>query len=217
MAGLRNRLSVCTTFTFLAIFVAIAAVPQFLEDRELYLQELDSAFYTTIPYWLTYLIIEAQFTTVVTTVQLLIIWAMGGFPWSAFGPTYPMMYLMFWLATSISQAWSAWCKTLMQAYTALWAAGMIFYAFSGAQAPLGVVSPALRWMADVNYWRWCLQYVVSRFGRACVWSSLIAVFSSDPLSFEDLASHERLHHGLPDDRQRELYPSRRDWIRERFK
>ena len=55
---MRNRLGVATTFTFLAVYVAIAAVPQFLEDRELYLQELDAAFYVTVPYWLTYFIIE---------------------------------------------------------------------------------------------------------------------------------------------------------------
>jgi hypothetical protein len=71
-----------------------------------------------------------------------------------------MMLVQMWLATSVAQAWSAWSKTLVQAYTALWAAGLIFYAFSGTQAPLGTVSPALRWMADINYWRWCLQFVV---------------------------------------------------------
>jgi len=72
-----------------------------------------------------------------------------------------MMLIQMWLATAVSQAWSAWSKTLVQAYTALWAAGLIFYAFSGTQAALGTVSPALRWMADINYWRWCLQFVVS--------------------------------------------------------
>ncbi|KAI9024561.1 hypothetical protein DFJ74DRAFT_767128 [Hyaloraphidium curvatum] len=158
--GMRNRLSVSTTFTFLAIYVAIAAVPQFLEDRELYLQELDTAFYSTWPYWITYLVIEGCMTSIITTIQLLIIWPMAGFSWEPFGNVYAMMFLQFWLATAISQAWSAWCKTLVQAFTALWAAGLIFYAFSGAQAPLNIVTPALRWLADINYWRWCLQYVI---------------------------------------------------------
>ena len=63
-------MSLSSTFAFLAIFVAIAAVPQFLEDRELYLQELDTAFYNTVPFWLTYLIIEGCFTTVITTIQM---------------------------------------------------------------------------------------------------------------------------------------------------
>lgn len=84
----------------------------------------------------------------------------AGFETRYFGPIYPMMLIQMWLATAVSQAWSAWSKTLVQAYTALWAAGLIFYAFSGTQAALGTVSPALRWMADINYWRWCLQYVV---------------------------------------------------------
>ncbi|KAI9009267.1 P-loop containing nucleoside triphosphate hydrolase protein, partial [Hyaloraphidium curvatum] len=159
--GIRNRLSVTSTFGFLAIFVAVAAVPQFLEDRELYLQELDTAFYGTVPYWLTYLIIEGCFTMVITTIQMVIIFFMAGFEAQYFGPIYPMMLVQMWLATAVSQAWSSWCKTLVQAYTALWAAGLIFYAFSGTQAALGTVSPALRWMADINYWRWCLQYVVS--------------------------------------------------------
>jgi len=52
-------------------------VPQFLEDRELYLQELDTAFYNTVPFWLTYLIIEGCFTTVITTIQMVIIYFMG--------------------------------------------------------------------------------------------------------------------------------------------
>jgi hypothetical protein len=86
---------------------------------------------------------------------------MAGFPAVYFGRIYPMMLVQMWLATAVSQAWSAWSKTLVQAYTALWAAGLIFYAFSGTQAALGTVSPALRWMADINYWRWCLQFVVS--------------------------------------------------------
>ncbi|KAI9008475.1 P-loop containing nucleoside triphosphate hydrolase protein [Hyaloraphidium curvatum] len=177
--GMRNTLGVATTFTFLAVYVAIAAVPQFLEDRELYLQELDSAFYVTWPYWFTYLAIEcvrgtmrrhasnsfaphrSNITTVITTIQILMIWPMAGFPWAPFGHVYAMMLVQFWLATAVAQAWSAWCRTLVQAYTALWAAALIFYAFSGAMVPLGTVSPALRWLADVNYWRWCLQYVVS--------------------------------------------------------
>ncbi|KAI9007676.1 hypothetical protein DFJ74DRAFT_773213 [Hyaloraphidium curvatum] len=158
--GIRNRLSLTTTFAFLAIFVAIAAVPQFLEDRELYLQELDTAFYHTPPFWLTYLLIEGCFTTVITTIQMVIIFFMAGFEAKYFGLIYPMMLLQMWLATAVSQAWSAWCKTLVQAYTALWAAGLIFYAFSGTQAALGTVSPALRWLADINYWRWCLQFVI---------------------------------------------------------
>ncbi len=136
-------------------------MPQFLEDRELYLQELDTAFYSTVPYWLTYLIIEGIFCTFITTIQILIIFFMAGFESKYFGAIYPMMLVQMWLATSVAQAWSAWSKTLVQAYTALWAAGLIFYAFSGTQAPLGTVSPALRWMADINYWRWCLQFVVS--------------------------------------------------------
>jgi ATP-binding cassette subfamily G (WHITE) protein 1/ATP-binding cassette subfamily G (WHITE) protein 2 len=68
--GIRNRLSMTTTFAFLAIFVAVASVPQFLEDRELYLQELDTAFYFTVPYWITYLLIEGVFCTVITTLQM---------------------------------------------------------------------------------------------------------------------------------------------------
>jgi hypothetical protein len=68
--GIRNRLALSSTYAFLAIFVAIAAVPQFLEDRELYLQELDTAFYHTVPFWLTYLIIEGVFTTVITSIQM---------------------------------------------------------------------------------------------------------------------------------------------------
>lgn len=56
--GVRNRLSVTSTFGFLPIFVAVAAVPQFLEDRELYIQEYNAAFYTLLPYYLTYLVIE---------------------------------------------------------------------------------------------------------------------------------------------------------------
>jgi hypothetical protein len=68
--GIRNRLSMTTTFAFLAIFVAGASVPQFLEDRELYLQELDTGFYVTFPYWLTYLLIEGVFCTVITTIQM---------------------------------------------------------------------------------------------------------------------------------------------------
>lgn len=149
-----------TTFSFLAIYVAIASVPQFLEDRELYLQELDTAFYFTWPYWLTYLLIEGCFCTVITTLQMIIIWAMAGYEWKFFGEVWPMMFVQFWLATSVAQAWSAWCKTLVQAFTALWAAGIIFYAFSGAQAPLGIISPALRWIADINYWRWSLQFII---------------------------------------------------------
>lgn len=82
---------------------------------------------------------------------------MANFDWVYFGPVYPMMFVQFWLATAVAQAWSSWCKTLVQAFTALWAAGLIFYAFSGSQAPLGVVSAGLRWLADINYWRWCLQ------------------------------------------------------------
>ena len=169
-----------STFGFLSIYVAVASVPQFLEDRELYLQELDSAFYSTVPYWLTYLIIEGMFTTVITTIQVrcnrfsvstsvltpylcvsllptvihaqvVIIWFMAGFEAQFFGPVYPMLLVQMWLATAVAQAWSAWSKTLVQAYTALWASGLIFFAFSGGQAALGNVSPALRWIADINY------------------------------------------------------------------
>jgi hypothetical protein len=177
-----NRRQVSTTYAFLAIFVAIASVPQFLEDRELYLQEHDTAFYNTPPFWLTYLVIEGCFTTVITTIVMskflrdvrvkaetdpsLFSWIVIIFFMSTpdkpeiFGRIYPMMLLQFWLATAVAQAWSAWCKTLVQAYTALWAAGLIFWAFSGVQGPLNNITPALRWIADINYWRWCLQYVV---------------------------------------------------------
>ena len=48
-----------------------------MEDRELYLQELDTAFYNTVPYWLTYLIIEGCMTTVITTIQMVIFYFMG--------------------------------------------------------------------------------------------------------------------------------------------
>ncbi|KAI9027005.1 hypothetical protein DFJ74DRAFT_766323 [Hyaloraphidium curvatum] len=151
---------ITTTYTFFSIFVAIASVPQFLEDRELYLQEMDGAFYTTPPFWLTYLVLEGCFVTVITTIIMVIIFYMAN-PWLsyAFGRIYPMMFLQFWLATAVAQAWSAWSKTLVQAYTALWAAGLIFWIFCGVQAPLDTMSPGLRWIADVNYWRWCLMYV----------------------------------------------------------
>ncbi|KAI9009270.1 hypothetical protein DFJ74DRAFT_711544 [Hyaloraphidium curvatum] len=158
--GIRNRLSVTSTFGFLPIFVAVAAVPQFLEDRELYLQELDTAFYGTVPFWLTYLIIEGLFNVVITTIQIIIIYFMAGFATGDFGKIYPMMLVQMWLATAVSQAWSAWSKSLVQTYTALWAAGLIFYAFSGTQAALGTLSPGLRWIADINYWRWTLQFVI---------------------------------------------------------
>ena len=48
------------TFGFLSIFVAIASVPQFLEDRELYIQEFSAAFYTLPPYYLTYVVFEQR-------------------------------------------------------------------------------------------------------------------------------------------------------------
>lgn len=77
--GIRNRLSMTTTFAFLAIYVAVASVPQFLEDRELYLQELDTAFYFTWPYWLTYLLIEGIYCTIITTIVMVSLgWALLG-------------------------------------------------------------------------------------------------------------------------------------------
>jgi hypothetical protein len=103
---------------------------------------------------------RSSITSVITTIQILTIWPMAGFPWDSFGKVYAMMFVQFWLSTAVSQAWAAWCKTLVQAYTALWAFALVFYAFSGAVVPLGTLSPALRWLADINYWRWCLQYVV---------------------------------------------------------
>jgi hypothetical protein len=84
-------------------------------------------------------------------ISAVIIWFMAAFDPQYFGTVYAMMFLQFWLATAVSQAWASWCKTLVQAYTALWASGLIFYAFSGTQAPLGTVSPGLRWLADINY------------------------------------------------------------------
>ncbi|KXS21192.1 P-loop containing nucleoside triphosphate hydrolase protein [Gonapodya prolifera JEL478] len=160
LSGIRNRLSVASTLSFLPIFIAVAAVPQFLEDRELYIQEYNSAFYSLWPFWITYLVIEGLYTTVISTIQLVIIFFMcNGFPTSSFGPTFGMMIVQVWLATTVSQAWSAWSKTLFQAYTALWAGGLIFYAFSGTQADLNTVQPWIRWMADINYWRWSQQYI----------------------------------------------------------
>ncbi|KAI9006388.1 P-loop containing nucleoside triphosphate hydrolase protein, partial [Hyaloraphidium curvatum] len=177
ISGLRNTLSVCTSFGFLAIFVSGAAVPQFLEDRELYLQELDTAFYSTPPYWITYLLIEGMFTLVINTLQVIIIYFMAGLPTSAFGAIYPMLLLQAFLAVAVVQAWSSWSKTLVQAFTALWASGLVFYAFSGAQAPLADVSNGLRWIADINHWRWCSQFVVSIEGTSRVASSLLTSFA----------------------------------------
>ncbi|KAJ3338504.1 ABC transporter G member 22 [Gonapodya sp. JEL0774] len=160
LSGIRNRLSVASTLSFLPIFIAVAAVPQFLEDRELYIQEYNSAFYSLWPFWITYLVIETIFNIVISTIQLVIIFYMcNGFPSSSFGPTFAMMLVQMGLATTVSQSISAWSKTLFQAYTGLWAVGLIFYAFSGTQADLNTVQPWIRWMADINYWRWSQQYI----------------------------------------------------------
>ncbi|KXS20281.1 P-loop containing nucleoside triphosphate hydrolase protein [Gonapodya prolifera JEL478] len=160
IAGIRNRLSVASTLSFLPIFIAVAAVPQFLEDRELYIQEYNSAFYQLWPFWITYLVIESIYNVVISTIQYVIIFYMSnGFPSSKFGPVFGMLFVQMLLATCVAQAWSAWSKTLFQAYTALWAAGLVFYAFSGAQADLNTIAVWIRWMADVNYWRWAQQYI----------------------------------------------------------
>ncbi|TPX37233.1 hypothetical protein SmJEL517_g00987 [Synchytrium microbalum] len=148
------------TFGFLSIFVAIASVPQFMEDRELYIQEFSAAFYTLPPYYLTYFVVEGVFTTVITTILLTTVYFMEGMPANKFGLTYAMMFVQMWVSTAVAQGWSAWCKTLIQAYTVLWAAGLIFFAFSGAVAPFGSFSQGLLWLTDVNYWRWTYQYVL---------------------------------------------------------
>ncbi|TPX37078.1 hypothetical protein SmJEL517_g00983 [Synchytrium microbalum] len=148
------------TFGFLSIFVAIASVPQFMEDRELYIQEFSAAFYTLPPYYLTYFVVEGIFTTVITTILLTTVYFMEGMPANKFGLTYAMMFVQMWVSTAVARGWSAWCKTLIQAYTVLWAAGLIFFAFSGAVAPFGAFSQGLLWLTDVNYWRWTYQYVL---------------------------------------------------------
>ncbi|TPX31121.1 hypothetical protein SmJEL517_g05455 [Synchytrium microbalum] len=148
------------TFGFLSNYVAIASVPQFMEDRELYIQEFSAAFYTLAPYYATYFVVEGVFTTVISTILLLIVYFMQGMPANKFGLTFAMMFVGMWVSTAVAQGWSAWCKTLIQAYTVLWAAGLVFFAFSGAVAPFGSFSAGLLWLTDVNYWRWTYQYVL---------------------------------------------------------
>jgi len=131
-----------------------------LEDRELYIQEFNAAFYTLPPYYLTYFVIEGVFTMVITTILLTVVYFMEGMPANKFGLTYCMMLVQMWVSTAVAQGWSAWCKTLIQAYTVLWAAGLIFFAFSGAVAAFESFSSGLLWLTDVNYWRWTYQYVL---------------------------------------------------------
>ncbi|TPX32918.1 hypothetical protein SmJEL517_g04082 [Synchytrium microbalum] len=148
------------TFGFLSNFVAIASVPQFMEDRELYIQEFSAAFYTLLPYYLTYFVVEGVLTTIISTILFVIVYFMQGMPSEKFGIVYGMMFLGMWLSTAVAQGMSAWCKTLIQAYTVLWASNLIFFAFSGAVAPLAALSNGLKWLTDVNYWRWSFQYVL---------------------------------------------------------
>ncbi len=129
---------------------------------------------------------------IISTIQMVIIYFMAGFDSKYFGQIYPIMLLQFWLVTAITQAVSAWSKTLVQAYTALWASTLVFFVFSGAQAPLGALTPSLRWIADVNPWRWCLQFVVSVPSTSKSARTHITVF----LRSKAMGYSERNRHGL---------------------
>ncbi|TPX32375.1 hypothetical protein SmJEL517_g04537 [Synchytrium microbalum] len=168
IGGLRNATSLVSALAFLPAFTAGAAIPQFLEDRALYIQETASAFYSPMPYYLAYSLVENTVTMVVTLIQATIVFYMAQLNPTYFGLFIAMLIMQSWISTASTQMISAWSKTLVQAYTALISYGLVLFLFSGGQSGNQQLSPVLAWIPYISYWRWTVQYLLYQTTRGYV-------------------------------------------------
>ncbi|KAJ3217102.1 ABC transporter G member 22 [Dinochytrium kinnereticum] len=162
LESFRMRLGLASGMGFIPSFMAAAALPQFLEDRDLFHQEYASGFYRVLPYYLSYLFLESVILIVITIIQAVIIFYMSNMGAATFNKYLLTLILQSLISVSVAQFISAWCKTLMQAYSALVAYGLFNFVFSGVQANFTKLNnPFLTGLTYICYWRYTITYLIS--------------------------------------------------------
>ncbi|KAJ3316429.1 ATP-binding cassette sub- G member 2 [Blyttiomyces sp. JEL0837] len=160
--GIRNRGSLASVMAFIPAFVAGSAAPQFLEDRDLFIQETKAAFYTTPAYYLSYFLIESALIVAISTVQALILFFMAGIDNSALGAFVTMIMVQGVVSVAVTQFTGAICKTLVQTYTVLVSYGLVLYIFSGVQVNLNQLGSGFSWITYIDYWTYSVQFLLYR-------------------------------------------------------
>ncbi|KAJ3117526.1 ABC transporter G member 22 [Phlyctochytrium bullatum] len=161
LENFRMRLALASGLGFIPSFMAAAALPQFLEDRDLFHQEYASGFYHLLPYYISYLVIECCMLIIITIVQAVVVFYMSNMEKGTFDKYIITLIVQSLISVSVAQFISAWCKSLMQAYTALVAYGLFNYVFSGVQANFSKLgNPFLNLLTYINYWRYTITYLI---------------------------------------------------------
>ncbi|KAJ3410150.1 hypothetical protein HDV05_004054, partial [Chytridiales sp. JEL 0842] len=161
LVGFRLRISLSACLGFLPAFIAASALPQFLEDRELFFQEHASGFYTTAAYHLSYFTVEACILLVINFLQSTIIFYLANLRSDTYGQFIALLLLQTLISISVSQLMGCWCQTLMQAYSALVAYGIVCFVFSGTQANLDLLANGfLIFVSRIVYWRYTITYLL---------------------------------------------------------
>ncbi|KAI8852232.1 hypothetical protein BC829DRAFT_430845 [Chytridium lagenaria] len=164
LESFRMRLGLASGIGFIPSFMAAAALPQFLEDRDLFHQEYASGYYRILPYYISYLVIECIIVLSITVIQAVIIFFMANLSASSFDKYLGTLLLQALISVSVAQFISAWCKSLMQAYSALTGYGLFNFVFSGVQANLSRLgNPFLTGLTYINFWRYTITYLASFF------------------------------------------------------
>ncbi|KAJ3158737.1 hypothetical protein HK101_001255 [Irineochytrium annulatum] len=162
ITGIRNRGSLASVMAFIPAFVAGSAAPQFLEDRDLYIQEMKSGFYQTGPYYLSYFIVEAVLIVLINLIQGTLLFFMAGIDSTTFAPFLFMILLQGLVSVGVTQWISSVSKNLVECFTFLVGYGLVMYAYSGVQANLEVLPTSLRWITYIDYWRYSVQFLLYR-------------------------------------------------------
>ncbi|KAJ3098867.1 hypothetical protein HDU97_003680 [Phlyctochytrium planicorne] len=184
LESFRMRLGLASGLGFIPSFMAAAALPQFLEDRDLFHQEYAAGFYRVLPYYLSYLIIECIILIIITIAQAVIIFYMSNLSAATFDKYLLTLIFQSLISVSVAQFISAWSKTLMQAYSALVAYGLFNFVFSGVQANLSRLgNPFLTGLTYVDYWRYTITYLIANqlkeFKIQCKVNEMIPVKMND--------------------------------------
>ncbi|KAI9363926.1 hypothetical protein DFJ73DRAFT_638392 [Zopfochytrium polystomum] len=162
ITGLRNRTSLASVMAFIPAFVAGSAAPQFLEDRDLYIQENKAGFYQLPAYFLSYFVVEVFLITITTAIQTVILFFMANLDTATFAPFFGMIIVQGIVTVAVTQFVSAWSRTLTQAYTSLVSYGLVLFLFSGPQVNLNTLPAWLKWIPKVDYWAFSVQYLLWR-------------------------------------------------------
>ncbi|KAI9003433.1 hypothetical protein DFJ74DRAFT_694843 [Hyaloraphidium curvatum] len=152
--GITNQAAAVSINLNLVLFLAASAIPQFIGDREVFLQEVEVGCYSTFAYWASYFLVECILVLATASLGIFFTLILTGITPGFYGTIYPMILLCILCATSLVQATAAWSSNAFQAFQITMFFSMVFTATQTLSSNYYYALPIASWVRNVNFERW---------------------------------------------------------------